>query len=76
MLADYVMKRIDNLFSDRLNCKEIPKKTKEGTTFDKEVIRKSLHKVIRKDLPIEGSTFIKNTEPASPVSKSKLKILL
>lgn len=76
MLADYVMKHIDNLFSDKLNCKEVPKKTKEGTTFDKGVIRNSLHKVIRKDQPTDTFTFIKNTEPLSPVSKSKLKILL
>lgn len=61
MLADYVMKSIDSLFSDRLKCKEIPKKTKDGATFDKEVIRKSLHKVIKKDQPTEGSTFAKNT---------------
>ena len=42
------MKRIDSLFSDKLNCKEVPKNTKEGTTFDKGVIRNSLHQVIRK----------------------------
>ncbi len=53
MLADYVMKSIDSLFSDRLKCKELPRKTKDGAVFDKEVIRKSLHKVIRKDQPTE-----------------------
>jgi hypothetical protein len=54
MLADYVMKRIDNLFSDRLKCKELLRKNKDSVAFDKEVIRKSLHKVIRKDQPTEN----------------------
>ena len=49
MLADYVMKSIDSLFSERLNCKENAQKEKNQQVFDKETIRKSLHKVIRKD---------------------------
>jgi hypothetical protein len=59
MLADYVMKSIDNLFSDKLfasNNSQVLKHNTSNTSapqpktnFSKEIIKNSLSNVIRKD---------------------------
>jgi hypothetical protein len=52
MLADYVMKSIDNLFSDKLGATISKQSTLSSLqpkgTFGKETIQKSLHSIIRK----------------------------
>lgn len=60
MLADYVMKSIDSLFTDKLNGREITQRTKKNSGFDKEIIKKSLHKVIKKDHPFQTSPLHRN----------------
>lgn len=76
MLADYVMKNIDSIFSEKLKGREPTHRPKNAATFDKELIRKSLHKVIRKDLPPETSPLPRPEASPSPLSKSKLRVFL
>jgi len=85
MIADYVMKGIDNLFSEKLFTSNHAQLSKQGsnsstssqlrTNFNKDIIKTKLNNVIRRD----GSSRspIRNQEKSlSPISKSRLKSIL
>lgn len=81
MLADYVMKGIDSLFADKLNNRQVnaisanPNRQEIKPAFNRDTIKKSLHTIIKKG---EGSKSpnAKITKQPSPISKSRLKIIL
>ncbi len=82
MLADYVMKSIDNLFSEKLKnhqstqvLKSNAGKAEEKGRFDKEIIKKSLHSIIRKG-DVSRSPKSKIEKSSSGISKSRLKMIL
>lgn len=78
MIADYVMKSIDNLFSDKLftsNHSQLHKPSLSTSfptksNFNKEVIKTTLPQIIRK------SRSPLNKEKSTSVSKSPLKNIL
>jgi hypothetical protein len=76
MLADYVMKGIDSLFSQKLITQEgvqtAPRAPNARSTFNKDTIKKSLQNVIKKG---EGHRS-PSQNSRSPISKSRLKIIL
>ena len=78
MLADYVMKGIDSLFSQKLITQEevqtVLRATNVRSTFNKATIKKSLKSIIKKG---EGNRSpSENSRQPSPISKSRLKIIL
>jgi hypothetical protein len=85
MLADYVMKGIDSLFSEKLHnhpsnhiSKNNFSKNSEGRAkFNKEYIKNSLHTIIKKDGNTSKSPQSKiDKSSPSPISKSRLKVIL
>ena len=85
MLADYVMKSIDNLFSDKLSTSNNSQLYKQKSTsstyfqgkanFNKEMIKNTLPNVIRRD-GNSRSPFHNKEKSPSPISKSRLKDIL
>jgi hypothetical protein len=76
------MKGIDNLFTSQINPnlskreKNHPKTERKDLHFDKEGIKNTLHRIIRKENETRRSpTFNEGNQP-SPKCKSRLKILL
>lgn len=83
MLADYVMKSIDNLFSDKLKSESIMLsrngsilQSQAKPAFSKATIKQSLHAVIRRDNSDATSPLARKDGSPSPISKSRLKIIL
>jgi hypothetical protein len=78
MLADYVMRGIDSLFSHKLATQPLNThvvRPQDGrSAFNKDTIKKSLHRVIKKGENARSPSFI--TRNPSPISKSRLKVLL
>lgn len=85
MLADYVMKSIDNLFSDKLfattNNSQLLKQNasnssaQQSKAYFKETIKNTLPNVIRRDGNSKSPIRNKDRSP-SPISKSRLKSIL
>lgn len=81
MLADYVMKGIDNIFSEKMGSNPLQKTSKQFNSnnirrsiFNKDVIKQSLHTIIRRD---GNSKSPKSQCPSlSPISKSRLRVIL
>ena len=84
MLADYVMKGIDSLFSEKLynHQSAITKHNANANKSDikpkltKELIKNSLHSIIRKDVNASKSPKSRFDRSPSPISKSRLKAIL
>lgn len=84
MLADYVMKGIDSLFSEKLYnhqsaiTKQHPNSNKSDAKpkLTKELIKHSLNSIIRKDVNASKSPKSKFDRSPSPISKSRLKSIL
>lgn len=83
MIADYVMKSIDNLFSDKLfnstctlskHTNSIYPQTKNP--FNKEAIKNALPTIIRRDPDKSRSPNVRKSISTSPISKSRLKTIL
>lgn len=84
MLADYVMKGIDSLFSEKLYnhqsaiAKHHPNANKSDAKpkLTKELIKHSLNSIIRKDVNASKSPKSRFDRSPSPISKSRLKAIL
>lgn len=82
MLADYVMKGIDSLFSEKLYnhqsaiIKHNANKPDAKAKLTKELIKNSLHSIIRKDANASKSPKSRFDRSPSPISKSRLKAIL
>lgn len=83
MLADYVMKGIDSLFSEKLyNHQSAITKHPNANKSDakpkltKELIKNSLNTIIRKDAHASKSPKSRFDRSPSPISKSRLKSIL
>lgn len=83
MIADYVMKSIDNLFSDKLfnSTTTLSKNTHSlnppnRNAFNKEAIKNALPTIIRRDPDKSRSPNVRKSASPSPISKSRLKTIL
>lgn len=78
MLADYVLRSIDNLFTDKLSSNEGRKlfAKPKPSPFNKQTIQKELPNAIRRQAGQEALASPRRSNSPSPLTKSRLKTIL